>query len=86
MQKWQSWRDPWPLNSLASAAGTMLMNDHIDLRNLGDPLPLAFKAVQGPEIPMGRAATARFSLNGRVSSSLVGIPKIIVDNSRHALV
>ena len=31
LQKWQNWRDPWPLNSLASTAGIILMNDHIAL-------------------------------------------------------
>ncbi len=27
LQQWQSWRDPWPLNGLASAAGIALMRD-----------------------------------------------------------
>ncbi len=28
LEQWQSWRDPWPLNGLASTAGYWLMNDH----------------------------------------------------------
>ena len=31
LQQWQNWRDPWPLNGLASAAGCWLMNDHQSL-------------------------------------------------------
>ncbi len=31
LKEWQSWRDPWPVNGIATAAGTMLMNDHITL-------------------------------------------------------
>ena len=31
LNKWVSFRDPWPLNSLAISAGTMIMNDHITL-------------------------------------------------------
>ena len=31
LQRWQYLRDPWPLNGLASAVGTKLMNDHIEL-------------------------------------------------------
>ena len=27
MQRWQQWRDPWPLNGFAIAAGTALMTD-----------------------------------------------------------
>ena len=27
LHKWERWRDPWPVNSLATAAGLMLMSD-----------------------------------------------------------
>ena len=29
LQKWQNWRDPWPLNSLAVSAGLFLLNDKL---------------------------------------------------------
>ncbi len=32
LQQWQTWRDPWPLNSLATAAGIMLMSDQVILK------------------------------------------------------
>ena len=31
LQEWQTWRDPWPLNGLASEAGSMIMSDHLNL-------------------------------------------------------
>ena len=31
LQDWQTWRDPWPLNGLASEAGSMIMSDHLNL-------------------------------------------------------
>ncbi len=31
LEQWQNLRDPWPINSLAAAAGLMLMNDHVAL-------------------------------------------------------
>ena len=31
LHKWRNWRDPWPLNGLAAAVGTMLMNDHFEM-------------------------------------------------------
>ena len=31
LQEWQEWRDPWPLNAFATAAGTKIMGDHMFL-------------------------------------------------------
>ena len=28
LQRWQQWRDPWPVNGLAAAAGCLWLNDH----------------------------------------------------------
>ncbi len=31
LMRWREWRDPWPVNGLALAAGTMLLEDHLAL-------------------------------------------------------
>ncbi len=33
LNRWSQWRDPWPLNGLAVAAGTMLVSDHLFLKH-----------------------------------------------------
>ena len=32
LQRWQRWRDPWPVNGLAMAAGVAVMNDPVGLQ------------------------------------------------------
>ena len=32
LEEWQDWRDPWPINGIASATGTILMNDKVLLK------------------------------------------------------
>jgi len=60
-----------------------LMNHHIDLLTLEDPLPLAVMAARDPEAPMALAAAARLSPQGSKTRLLAGITEIIADTSRH---
>ena len=60
-----------------------LMNHHIDLLTLEDPLPLALMAARDPEAPMALAAAARLSPQGGKTRLLAGITEIIADTSRH---
>ncbi|MEK9752913.1 MAG: hypothetical protein VW338_06845 [Rhodospirillaceae bacterium] len=60
-----------------------LMNHHIDLLNLEDPLPLAVMAARDPEAPMALAAAARLSPLGGKTRLLSGITQIIAETSRH---
>jgi len=41
-----------------------LLNTHLDLKGIGDPLALAMMATRDPEAPMAMAATARLSPAG----------------------
>ena len=64
----------------------ILMNHHIDLLNLEDPLPLALMAARDPEAPMALAAATRLSPNGGKTRLLAGITEIVADTSRHGSV
>ena len=64
----------------------ILMNHHINLLNLEDPLPLALMAARDPEAPMALAAATRLSPNGGKTRLLAGITEIVAETSRHGSV
>ena len=41
LQRWQQWRDPWPVNALAIAAGMAVLQDHDFQQQTWDWLPPA---------------------------------------------
>ncbi len=41
LQRWQQWRDPWPVNSLAAAAAVAIVQDHTFQRQTWDWLATA---------------------------------------------
>ncbi|MBT3238418.1 MAG: hypothetical protein HN360_06580 [Rhodospirillaceae bacterium] len=63
-----------------------LMNHHLDLQVIDDPLALAMMATRDPEAPMALAAATRLSPLGASSKLLGGIYDIVGDTSKHPLV
>lgn len=63
-----------------------LINNHLDLQIIDDPLALAMMATRDPEPPMALAAATRLSPLGAKSKLLGGVYDIVGDTSRHPLV
>ncbi|MHA1597815.1 MAG: hypothetical protein ACTSV1_03760 [Alphaproteobacteria bacterium] len=63
-----------------------LINHHIDLQVIDDPLALAMMATRDPEAPMALAAATRLSPMGAKSKLLGGVFEIVGDTSKHPLV
>jgi len=63
-----------------------LMNRHLDLQTIDDPLALAMMATRDPEAPMALAAAARLSPMGSRTELLSGVYGIVGDTSRHDMV
>lgn len=63
-----------------------LINHHLDLQIIDDPLALAMMATRDPEAPMALAAATRLSPLGAKSKLLGGVYDIVGDASRHPLV
>ncbi len=64
-----------------------LMNAGLDLKDLGDPLPLAMVASRDPEAPMAlAAAAARMCPMGAQTKLLKGVVQVVGEASRHPLV
>jgi len=63
-----------------------LINHHLDLQMIDDPLALAMMATRDPEAPMALAAATRLSPLGAKSKLLGGVYDIVGDSSRHPLV
>jgi len=63
-----------------------LLNDHLDLLGLNDPLPLALMATKDPESPMAIAAVTRLGPQAQKSRLVSGVIEIVGEVSRHPLV
>jgi len=63
-----------------------LMNRHLDLHTIDDPLSLAMLATRDPETPMALAAAARFGPMGIKTDLLAGIFQVVGEKSKHPLV
>lgn len=63
-----------------------LMNHHIDLLSMEDPLALSMIATRDPEPPMALAAAARLSPLGVKSKLLSGVFQVVGETTRHPLI
>jgi hypothetical protein len=63
-----------------------LMNHHIDLMTLEDPLALSMIATRDPEAPMALAAAARLSPLGEKSKLLKGVFQVVGETTKHPLI
>jgi hypothetical protein len=63
-----------------------LMNHHIDLLSMEDPLALSMIATRDPEAPMALAAAARLSPLGVKSKLLGGVFQVVGETTRHPLI
>ena len=63
-----------------------LLNHHLDLQSIEDPIALAMMATRDPEAPMALAAAARMSPLGRKTKLLAGVYGVVGETTRHPLV
>ncbi|HER26544.1 MAG TPA: hypothetical protein ENI69_05500, partial [Rhodospirillales bacterium] len=63
-----------------------LMNHHLDLQTIEDPIALAMMATRDPEAPMALAEAARMSPLGRKTRLLAGVYGLVGEASRHPVV
>jgi hypothetical protein len=63
-----------------------LMNHHIDLSSMEDPLALSMMATRDPESPMALAAATRLSPLAKNSKLLNGIFRVVGETSKHSLI
>ncbi|NQU57121.1 MAG: hypothetical protein HQ513_07790 [Rhodospirillales bacterium] len=63
-----------------------LMNHHIDLLTMEDPLALSMIATRDPEPPMALAAAARLSPLGGKSKLLSGVFQVVGETTKHPLI
>lgn len=63
-----------------------LMNHHIDLMTMEDPLALSMMATRDPESPMALAAATRLSRLGNKSRLINGVFQVVGETSRHPLI
>ncbi|MBT4934963.1 MAG: hypothetical protein HOL66_08015 [Rhodospirillaceae bacterium] len=63
-----------------------LMNHHVDLMTLEDPLALSMIATRDPEAPMALAAAARLSPLGVKSKLLSGVFQVVGETTKHPLI
>jgi len=63
-----------------------LINHHLDLQVIDDPLVLAMMATRDPEAPMALAAASRFGPLGAKTELLKGVYGVVGEASRHPLV
>ncbi|MBL6933060.1 MAG: hypothetical protein ISR45_08940 [Rhodospirillales bacterium] len=63
-----------------------LLNHHIDLMTLEDPLVLSMMATRDPEPPMALAAATRLSPLGNKSKLLNGVFRVVGETTKHSLI
>ncbi len=63
-----------------------LMNHHINLLTMEDPLALSMIATRDPEAPMALAAAARLSPQGAKSKLLSGVFQVVGETTKHPLI
>ncbi len=63
-----------------------LMNHHIDLQSMEDPLALSMMATRDPESPMALAAVTRLSPLAEKSELLNGVFRVVGETSKHPLI
>jgi len=63
-----------------------LMNHHLDLLTMEDPLALSMIATRDPEPPMALAAAARLSPLGSQSKLLRGVFQVVGETTKHPLI
>ncbi len=63
-----------------------LMNHHIDLMTIEDPLALSMMATRDPEAPMALAAATRLSVLGDKSELLNGVFRVVGETTKHPLI
>ncbi len=63
-----------------------LLNHHVDLQSMEDPLALSMMAARDPESPMALAAATRLSPLGQKSELINGIFRVVGETSKHPLI
>ncbi len=63
-----------------------LLNHHLDLHGIEDPLPLAMMAARDPEAPMALAAATRLTPLARNTKLVGGVFGVVGETTRHPLV
>lgn len=63
-----------------------LMNHHVDLQSMEDPLALSMMATRDPEAPMALAAAARLIPLGKNSELINGVFRVVGETSKHPLI
>ena len=63
-----------------------LMNNHIDLQSMEDPLALSMMATRDPESPMALAAATRLSPLGQKSPLINGVIQVVGETTKHPLI
>jgi len=63
-----------------------LMNNHIDLQSMEDPLALSMMATRDPEPPMALAAATRLSPLGQKSPLINGVLQVVGESTKHPMI
>jgi hypothetical protein len=63
-----------------------LMNQHVDLQSMEDPLALSMMATRDPESPMALAAAARLSPLGQKSPLIKGVFQVVGETTKHPMI
>ena len=63
-----------------------LMNNHIDLQSMEDPLALSMMATRDPEQPMALAAATRLSPLGQKSPLINGVLQVVGESTIHPMI
>ena len=63
-----------------------LMNNHIDLQSMEDPLALSMMATRDPEPPMALAAATRLSPLGQKSPLINGVLHVVGETTKHPMI